>query len=110
VNEEGVAWLGESFYKENLERLGICQKIAVLHALKYAKRLPESNKVIKEVRSLFDFRNRLVHPKTRSVRKDRDSTDKMRANLDRVSPDELRKVLRRVAGLLEPEGVGEARG
>jgi len=87
--------------------LGICQKITILYALKYSKRLPESNDSLKEVRSLFDFRNRLVHPKTRSAKQNHDSADRMRADLDLVSPNELQKVFWRVTGLFEPDGIGE---
>jgi hypothetical protein len=107
ANEVGVSWLGESFYKQNLERLGICEKVAILYALKYGKRLAEADETLRAVRTLFDFRNRLVHPKTRNVREADDSTDEMRTNLDRVSPEELRKVFWRVSGLFEPKGIGE---
>ncbi len=106
VNEEGVAWLGEDFFKENLERLGICEKIAVLYALKYRKRLEQSDENLRETRGLFGLRNRLVHPKTKQVKKG-DKKDDLRAVLDAVSPQSLRQNFWRVTRLFEPEGVGE---
>jgi hypothetical protein len=103
VNEEGVAWLGEAFFRANLERLGICQKIAVLYALKYDRRLTESDEALNEVNKLFQLRNRLVHPKTRKVRQDRETEETLRTDLDNVSPDSLRRVFWRVTALFEKQ-------
>jgi len=107
VNEEGVSWLGDSFYKKNLERLGICEKIAVLYALKYAKRLQEDHAVLKDVKKVFDFRNQLVHPKARSFKKNPDPSDSLRSHLDSVEPDLCRKLFRAVATLFKERGIGE---
>jgi hypothetical protein len=104
VNAEGVDLLGEPFYGQNLEMSRICQKIAVLYALKYGRRLPESNAVLKAVRALFEFRNRLVHPKTRVVRAAGGAKDDMRTKLDEVSPKALRRVIGQVTDLFEPDG------
>ena len=62
VNEEGISWLGDEFYRGNIERLDITKKIAVLYALKYHKRLSRTHAVLNEVQKLFEFRNSLIHP------------------------------------------------
>jgi hypothetical protein len=106
VNSEGVALLEEVFYKDNIEKLGICQKIVVLYALKYRRRLESSHEAIVAVKKLFELRNRFVHPKTRNVRKEL-GRDDMRAKLDDVSPDGLRKVFWKVTALFEPDPKAE---
>ena len=107
VNSEGTAWLGERFYKDNLERLGILQKIHTLYALKYHVRLPPKLNRLSHVAKLFDLRNSLVHPKTRET-SEQGARDNARADeLRTMEFEHLRKVLWTVTALFEPDGVGE---
>jgi roadblock/LC7 domain-containing protein len=65
INNYGTRRLGEDFYKKNLERLGITEKLSVLMLICLGVALDKNDPIIAKVRSLFDSRNRLVHPKTK---------------------------------------------
>jgi hypothetical protein len=109
VNSEGTSWLGEGFYKDNLERLGVVQKIHTLYALKYQVRLPRKLGRLTFVSKLFELRNTLVHPKTHEVTNEEIGKHKC-TPLDELMKMEfrhLRRVFWTVTGLFEPTGVGE---
>jgi len=67
INHYGVRRLGESFYKRNLERVGITEKVSILILACCHKSIEQDNDLIKKTRDLFDARNRLVHPKSREI-------------------------------------------
>ena len=71
ANMYGVRRLGEEFYKRNVERLGIVEKVSVIGACCQQWDLHAHPDVAKNLRSLFDARNRLVHPKTQEFRQER---------------------------------------
>ena len=110
VNEEGVAWLGECFYKDNLEKLNIAQKIQLLYALKYRAQIHGDAEAVEQARALFALRNRFVHPKTREVRDQRTQGDELRGKLDCMCFGDLRKAFCAVTALFEPPGAGEGDG
>jgi len=106
VNSEGTVWLGEDFYKDNLERLGVIEKIHTLYALKYRVRLPRKLARLDHVRRLFALRNAQVHPKTREVSKDGRRKNDPQCELRTMEFEHLRKVFWTVTALFEPDGVG----
>lgn len=110
VNSEGTAWLGEGFYKDNLERLGILPKIQTLYALKYRVRLPRKLGRLSHVTKLFELRNSLVHPKTREASKQGTRDNEPPCQLRTMEFKHLRKVLWTVTALFEPDGNGETEG
>ncbi len=67
VNHYGVRRLGEAFYKQNLERVGITEKIALIIATCFQKTIPKDNLIILKSRALFDKRNQFVHPKSKEI-------------------------------------------
>ncbi|WP_303637338.1 hypothetical protein [Stenotrophomonas tuberculopleuritidis] len=71
INAYGVRRLGERFYQQNLERVGITEKLAILGVCCRQWTLAPDSEVRRDFRQLFDDRNRLVHPKTREMRWDR---------------------------------------
>ena len=107
LNEEGVSWLGERFYKANIERQSVRQKIALIYALKYRKRIffkkCEKIKVFK----LFEMRNRIVHPKSHEVLPVASHEDKLMDLFHSITFDELRQAVRTITTLLMATGVGE---
>lgn len=107
VNGEGTAWLGQEFYKDNLERLGILQKIHTLYALKYRVRLRRKPCRLRHVDELFGLRNSLVHPKTREVSKEGTFHNEAPCELRSMEFGHLRRVFRIVTSLFEADGVGE---
>lgn len=104
VNSEGTTWLGEAFYKDNLERLGILQKIHMLYALKYRVRLQRKLGRLSHVSKLFELRNSLVHPKTREVSGDAAQRSESPSELQAMEFDHLRKIFWTVTALFAPEG------
>lgn len=68
LNLYGVKRLGQDFYKQNIERVGITEKLEILIAIGQQELLAGGNKLTKLVRSMFDRRNQLVHPKTKEIR------------------------------------------
>lgn len=71
INAYGVRRLGERFYQQNLERVGITEKLAILGVCCRQWTVSPDSDVHKDFRQLFDDRNRLVHPKTREIRWDK---------------------------------------
>lgn len=67
LNNYGVRRLGEEFYKRRIERLGITEKIAILVLSCHGIVLQENAAILSGSRQLFNFRNNLVHPKTREI-------------------------------------------
>jgi len=67
VNYYGTKRLGETFYKSNIERIGITEKISILLLLLFNTSLKKDNPKLKLIRNLFDARNALVHPKTKEL-------------------------------------------
>lgn len=67
LNYYGVRRLGEPFFKRNVERIGITEKLAVVVAACCKKRMDENDTLPRAVRRLFDKRNSLVHPKTKDI-------------------------------------------
>ena len=110
VNSQGTAWLGEVFYKDNLERLGILQKIHTLYALKYRVRLPRKPGSLSDVTKLFALRNTLVHPKTREVPHEGTRENERPSQLHSMEFEHLRKVFWTVTALFEPDGNVETDG
>ncbi|MFH1059712.1 MAG: hypothetical protein V1797_13690 [Pseudomonadota bacterium] len=71
INYYGIKRMGEKYYKKNLERLGITEKVAII-ALSCSGILLEPDcDIIKKLRKLFDKINQLVHPKAREIEFDR---------------------------------------
>lgn len=67
LNHYGVKRLGSTFYRRNVERLGITEKLALLLLICLGVKLKPDDPLLTKVRSLFDRRNQLVHPKTRRI-------------------------------------------
>lgn len=67
LNHYGMKRLGEDFYKRNLERIGITEKLSILILTCQQKLLKKNDIIIKKTRALFDARNRLVHPKSKEI-------------------------------------------
>jgi hypothetical protein len=65
LNHYGTKRLGESYYKRNLERIGITEKLSLLMAVCNQAKLEAKDPVLIKLRALFDRRNSLVHPKTK---------------------------------------------
>jgi hypothetical protein len=107
INSEGVAWLGEGFYKDNIERLSVLQKIHTIWAFKYGKRLPRKLGRLVYVKQLFDLRNRIVHPKANEVSQKQNGTTDTISDIETMKFEHLRKVITTVTLLFEPDGVGE---
>lgn len=70
VNYYGVKKLGQSFYKRNIERLGITEKLSAILAICGGILIEPTSTLIQNARSLFDKRNSLVHPKTKEITSD----------------------------------------
>ena len=67
LNHYGVKRLGEAYYKRNLERVGITEKLSILILACLGSVIKNDAELIKKTRALFDARNRLVHPKSREI-------------------------------------------
>ncbi|HCA26000.1 MAG TPA: hypothetical protein DEP32_17705 [Pseudomonas sp.] len=67
INYYGIKRLGDPFYRRNLERLGITEKLSTLLLACGLERIDPSDELIKKVRSIFDRRNSIVHPKSKEV-------------------------------------------
>jgi hypothetical protein len=68
LNYYGTRLVGEIFYKQNLERLTITQKIAVLIALGSNNLIEKNDQLIIRMQKFFEARNQLVHPKSREIK------------------------------------------
>ncbi len=64
VNLYGVLRMGDEFYKRNIERSGINQKLEVIIAIGKQELLSKNEEIALVTRRMFDKRNQLVHPKT----------------------------------------------
>jgi hypothetical protein len=71
INHYGVKRLGESFYKKNIERIGITEKLSILVLTCFNMSLQKDNELVKKIRELFNIRNQLVHPKTKEFNAER---------------------------------------
>jgi hypothetical protein len=67
LNYYGVRRLGEEFYKRNLERLGINQKLEILITICTQELVEDKDEIVLIVKRMFDRRNSLVHPKSKKV-------------------------------------------
>jgi len=65
VNDYGTIRLGGDFYKRNLERVGITEKLSLIILICIGVKLEKKDELFKRTRKLFDKRNSLVHPKTK---------------------------------------------
>lgn len=65
LNFYGVVRLGESFYKRNIERIGIIPKLEILIGICDGKLLPKDAEISGVIRRLSERRNSLVHPKAK---------------------------------------------
>lgn len=67
LNFYGVRRLGESYFRRNLERLGITEKFALLMLACHGLIVEKSDSAFVGLRAMFDARNQLVHPKAREL-------------------------------------------
>ncbi|MDD5675204.1 MAG: hypothetical protein PHC61_13630 [Chitinivibrionales bacterium] len=67
LNNYGTRCLGEGYYKKNMERLGITEKLSIIIATCMRNFIDKDNPIKKKVRTLFANRNHLVHPKSREI-------------------------------------------
>jgi hypothetical protein len=67
LNFYGVTQLSEAFFRPSLERLNPTQKLPLLLLATRQLVLEPDDEIVSTVRSLFDARNTLVHPKTREL-------------------------------------------
>jgi hypothetical protein len=67
LNLYGVQRLGEKFYKRNLERLGISEKLKILVTMCTQEILEDEDETTQIARRMFDRRNSLVHPKAKEI-------------------------------------------
>lgn len=74
INYYGTKRLGEKTYKKLLERVGITEKLSLVYLLRFEVMLDSNSQMIKGIRTIFDKRNALVHPKAKEI--DFDNLDK----------------------------------
>ncbi len=67
LNYYGVRKFGEKFYKRTLERSGITEKLSNIILAVSGECIEPDDEIYREVKELFESRNRLVHPKTREI-------------------------------------------
>jgi hypothetical protein len=67
INYYGTKRLGEEVYKRLLERVGITEKLALIYLICFQINLEVKSDPIKSIRTIFDQRNALVHPKTKEI-------------------------------------------
>ena len=67
VNSFGINLLTEDYYHKNIERMSIVEKIRILVAIHKREEINDNNETIRNIRKLFDWRNRLVHPKAKRM-------------------------------------------
>ncbi|MBL9090917.1 MAG: hypothetical protein JNL96_06810 [Planctomycetaceae bacterium] len=102
VNDEGLSLVGDEFYK-NVERLRCHEKIAVLYALKYRKRLLPTHAVLLEIKRWFELRNQHVHPKARFAKKNSGKSGHSADELKALKPTEVRRLIGKVINLFRIE-------
>jgi hypothetical protein len=71
VNSFGIHLLNEDYYHKNIEKISIIEKIRILFAIHKREEINDDNECIKNIRKLFEWRNRLVHPKAKKLIKRR---------------------------------------
>jgi hypothetical protein len=108
INEEGAAWAGPDWFKQNVERSRVEEKINILYALKYRQLLPDDLPQLKDLKKLFDLRNQLVHPKP-SKHKPGEKFNPPAVDITKMQFKELRKIFHGVTSLFEPTGFGDQR-
>jgi hypothetical protein len=67
LNYYGTKCLGEDFYKQNIERLRISKKIAIIVALCSQSLIGKKDQLLIRLEAFFEIRNQLVHPKSRKI-------------------------------------------
>ena len=67
INLYGVLRMGGEFYKRNIERVGISQKLEIIIAVGTQQLMSKNEEIALLIRRMFDKRNQLVHPKTSEV-------------------------------------------
>ena len=67
VNYYGTVRLTEAVFKRLVERMGITEKISLLYLLCFDEDLSAKSEMLKNIRTVFDARNAMVHPKTKEV-------------------------------------------
>ncbi|MCD4831815.1 MAG: hypothetical protein K8R02_08460 [Anaerohalosphaeraceae bacterium] len=92
--------MGEEFYKNAVERQNIVQKIRLIVAVKNNELIEPDNEILKSVGLIFDLRNQFVHPKTRSINKNRDKSDKSFKTLINIKPAKLKELIQDVNGII----------
>jgi hypothetical protein len=70
INYYGVKRLGDKYYKRNIERIGISEKLQIVLLACTGHLCKKDEAIVKLIRNLFDMRNSLVHPKTREITTD----------------------------------------
>ena len=96
---EGVYWMRKESYQTNIERQNIIQKISLIYAVMYNKRLSRSNGTLKNAKGLFEMRNPFIHPRTHSS-KLCIPTDQPWKKVEKYSPTSLKSVVKTVNGLI----------
>jgi hypothetical protein len=71
VNSFGIHLLNEEYYKKNIERLSIVEKIRILIAIHKREEIDDNNENVKNIRELFENRNSLIHPKAKRPKVDK---------------------------------------
>jgi hypothetical protein len=66
LNFQGVVRLGQRYFDENLERSRPAQKLAGILAITTRQMLQDKDEIIKVVIRVFEARNKIAHPKTKS--------------------------------------------
>jgi hypothetical protein len=105
INHYGTKRLGEDYYKRNLERIGITEKLSLVAVVCNQTKLEAKDPLLIKLRALFDRRNSLVHPKTREFDPERphDFIYKHPAEMDlQAHFDDLESIIERFCEL-DPE-------
>lgn len=68
VNDYGTRRLGEKYFKRNLERLRIAEKISVLLLICGLARMEPGDPLLARIERVFQERNSIVHPKTKEIK------------------------------------------
>jgi len=67
MNFYGVVRLGEKFYQDRYERLGLVQKVSALLATCLGQLVEKDDRIVLLAIRMSELRNRLAHPKTREI-------------------------------------------
>ena len=96
-----MSWMGEEFYKNAVERQSIVKKIRLIVAVGNNELIEPDNETLKSVESIFGLRNQFVHPKTRSVNKNGDKSNKSFETLINIKPAKLKELVQDVYGIIQ---------